>query len=151
MNYSVFEVFRIGIGPSSSHTVGPMIAVNRFIQELASRKLLPQQVQVHLYGSLALTGIGHATDKAVLAGLVGWLPDSIDPLEIEPLVQSITQTGRLMLMGKHDIAFDVSQHLSFIATKLCQNTPTACCWRLFRKTVTLCIATPISLLVAERC
>ena len=113
MNYSVFEVFRIGIGPSSSHTVGPMIAVNRFINELASRKLLPQQVQVHLYGSLALTGIGHATDKAVLAGLVGWLPDSIDPLEIEPLVQSITQTGRLMLMGKHDIAFDVSQHLVF--------------------------------------
>lgn len=113
MNYSVFEVFRIGIGPSSSHTVGPMIAVNRFINELASRKLLPQQVQVHLYGSLALTGIGHATDKAVLAGLVGLLPDSIDPLEIEPLVQSISQTGRLMLMGKHDIAFDVSQHLVF--------------------------------------
>ena len=113
MNYSVFEVFRIGIGPSSSHTVGPMIAVNRFIQELASRKLLPQQVQVHLYGSLALTGIGHATDKAVLAGLVGLLPDSVDPSEIEPLVQSIAQTGRLMLMGKHDIAFDVSQHLIF--------------------------------------
>jgi L-serine dehydratase len=113
MNYSVFEVFRIGIGPSSSHTVGPMIAVNRFINELAKRKLLPQQVKVHLYGSLALTGIGHGTDNAVLAGLVGLLPDSIDPLAIAPLVETITQTGRLMLMGKHEIPFDIAKDLIF--------------------------------------
>ena len=115
MNYSVFEVFRIGIGPSSSHTVGPMIAVNRFLVEIAKRALLKQvtQVQVHLYGSLALTGIGHGTDHAVLAGLVGSLPDTVDPLNIAPLVESIKETGQLMLMGKQKIKFDYNQHLVF--------------------------------------
>ena len=113
MNYSVFEVFRIGIGPSSSHTVGPMIAVNRFLMEIEKRGLLQQvaQVQVHLYGSLALTGIGHGTDQAVLAGLVGGLPDSVDPLSIAPLVASIKETSQLMLMGKVAISFDYDKHL----------------------------------------
>jgi L-serine dehydratase len=115
MNYSVFEVFRIGIGPSSSHTVGPMIAVNRFINALENSQVLTQtaQVKAHLYGSLALTGIGHGTDSAVLAGLTGYLPDSVDPKQITPLVTNVKQTGRLMLMGKHEIAFDVSQNLIF--------------------------------------
>lgn len=115
MNYSVFEVFRIGIGPSSSHTVGPMIAVNRFLLEIEKRDLLPQvaQVQVHLYGSLALTGIGHGTDHAVLAGLVGSLPDSVDPQNIAPLVASIKENSQLMLMGKQTIKFDYNEHLVF--------------------------------------
>ena len=115
MNYSVFEVFRIGIGPSSSHTVGPMIAVNRFLLEIEKRDLLPQvaQVQVHLYGSLALTGIGHGTDHAVLAGLVGSLPDSVDPQNIAPLVASIKETSQLMLMDKQAIKFDYNEHLVF--------------------------------------
>jgi L-serine dehydratase len=115
MNYSVFEVFRIGIGPSSSHTVGPMIAVNRFLIEIKKKGLLKEiaQVQVQLYGSLALTGVGHGTDCAVLAGLTGALPDSIEPQSIAPLVEAIKLTRRLMLMGKHDIAFDVSQDLVF--------------------------------------
>lgn len=115
MNYSVFEVFRIGIGPSSSHTVGPMIAVNRFIHALENRQVLNQtaQVKIHLYGSLALTGIGHGTDGAVLAGLTGCLPDSIDPQTITPLVESIKQTGHLQLMDKHKIAFNIAQDLMF--------------------------------------
>ena len=115
MNYSVFEVFRIGIGPSSSHTVGPMIAVNRFLMEIEKRGLLQQvaQVQVHLYGSLALTGIGHGTDQAVLAGLVGGLPDIVDPLSIAPLVASIKETSQLMLMDKYAISFDYDKHLVF--------------------------------------
>lgn len=115
MNYSVFEVFRIGIGPSSSHTAGPMIAVNRFLLEIEKRDLLPQvaQVQVHLYGSLALTGIGHGTDSAVLAGLVGLLPDSIDPQNIAPLVANIKETSQLMLAGKQAIKFDYHEHLVF--------------------------------------
>ena len=73
MNYSVFEVFRIGIGPSSSHTVGPMSAVNSFIAELRANKLedLVERVTVELYGSLALTGVGHATDFAIIGGLLG--------------------------------------------------------------------------------
>ena len=115
MNYSVFEVFRIGIGPSSSHTVGPMLAANRFLLEIESRGLLNQvaQVQIHLYGSLALTGIGHGTDCAVLAGLTGALPDSVDPQTIAPLVKSIQQTGQLSLMGVQTIHFDYQQHLVF--------------------------------------
>jgi L-serine dehydratase len=115
MNYSVFEVFRIGIGPSSSHTVGPMLAVNRFLVEIEKRGLLKQiaQVQVHLYGSLALTGVGHGTDCAVLAGLTGALPDSIDPHSIAPLVESIKETGKIVLMGAQTINFDVAQHLVF--------------------------------------
>ena len=115
MNYSVFEVFRIGIGPSSSHTVGPMLAVNRFLLEIEKRGLLNQvaQVQVHLYGSLALTGIGHGTDCAVLAGLTGALPDTIDPQTIAPLVKSIQQTSQLSLMGVQNIHFDIKQHLVF--------------------------------------
>jgi L-serine dehydratase len=115
MNYSVFEVFRIGIGPSSSHTVGPMLAVNRFLVEIEKRGLLKQiaQVQVHLYGSLALTGVGHGTDCAVLAGLTGALPDSVDPQSIAPMIESIKGTGKMVLMGKQTINFDVNQHLVF--------------------------------------
>ncbi|MES1987043.1 MAG: serine dehydratase beta chain, partial [Pseudomonadota bacterium] len=115
MNYSVFEVFRIGIGPSSSHTVGPMIAVNRFLLEIEKRGLIKQvaEVQIHLFGSLALTGKGHGTDYAVIAGLVGALPDQVDPASIIPLVESIKETGRLMLMNTIEIPFDFNKHLVF--------------------------------------
>ena len=115
MNYSVFEVFRIGIGPSSSHTVGPMLAVNRFLTEIENKGLLRQvaKVQAHLYGSLALTGKGHGTDNAVLAGLVGALPDQVDPTSIIPISESIKTTGRLNLMGKLEIAFNIETDLVF--------------------------------------
>ena len=115
MNYSVFEVFRIGIGPSSSHTVGPMLAVNRFLLEIKKLGLLKQiaHMQVHLYGSLALTGIGHGTDYAVLAGLTGALPDTVDPFNIAPLVESVKQTSQLSLMGGQTIYFDYAQDLQF--------------------------------------
>jgi L-serine dehydratase len=115
MNYSVFEVFRIGIGPSSSHTVGPMLAVNRFLSEIEARSLLKQvaQVQVHLFGSLALTGKGHGTDNAVLAGLTGALPDQVDPSSIIPLSEAIKKTGHLKLMDRYEVPFDFNQHLVF--------------------------------------
>ena len=115
MNYSVFEVFRIGIGPSSSHTVGPMLAVNRFLLEIEKCALLQQvtRVQIHLYGSLALTGVGHGTDLAVLAGLTGALPNTVDPLSIAPLIESIKKTSQLSLMGGQVIKFDYAQDLLF--------------------------------------
>jgi L-serine dehydratase len=92
-----------------------MIAVNRFIHALKNNQVLTQtaQIKAHLYGSLALTGIGHGTDFAVLAGLTGALPDTVDPQAIVPLVETIKQTSHLKLMGKHDIAFDVNQDLLF--------------------------------------
>ena len=85
------------------------------IFEIEKRGLLKQvaQVQVHLYGSLALTGVGHATDCAVLAGLTGALPDSVDPQTIAPLVESIQRTSQLSLMGVQTIHFDYAQHLTF--------------------------------------
>lgn len=115
MNYSVFEVFRIGVGPSSSHTVGPMIAVNRFLVEIENRGLLQEvaQVHVHLFGSLALTGKGHGTDNAVLAGLIGALPDEVDPASILPMTVAIKETGHLKLMNKFEIPFDYNEHLVF--------------------------------------
>ncbi|HSY70432.1 MAG TPA: serine dehydratase beta chain, partial [Edaphobacter sp.] len=81
MNTSLFELFKIGIGPSSSHTVGPMRAALRFARELAAKNLLEktERINVDLYGSLALTGIGHGTDRAILLGLLGEAPDTVDP------------------------------------------------------------------------
>ena len=112
MNYSVFEVFRIGIGPSSSHTVGPMSAVNRFLNELDSHYLIEKiaKVKVHLYGSLALTGIGHGTDTAVILGLMGEVPQTVDPAKISP---DIKAAQRLPLMGKHEIAFEYANDIVF--------------------------------------
>ena len=81
MSLSTFDLFKIGIGPSSSHTVGPMRAAQRFLRELETHGLLERtaRVETALYGSLALTGKGHATDKAIILGLCGELPDEVDP------------------------------------------------------------------------
>ena len=76
---SIFDIFKIGIGPSSSHTVGPMKAARAFIEAVAETGEPVEQLQVTLYGSLAYTGVGHATDSAILVGLAGHMPHSIDP------------------------------------------------------------------------
>ena len=87
MSISVFDLFKIGVGPSSSHTVGPMRAAHDFVEELRGRDLLERvaRVEVQLYGSLSATGIGHGTDRAVIMGLMGERPDRIDPMIIEPV------------------------------------------------------------------
>src|SRR6202000_3204150 len=88
MTLSVFDIFKIGIGPSSSHTMGPMRAAREFALGLERDGLLTQtqQIAVRLYGSLALTGAGHGTDRAVLAGLEGAEPETVDPHRIAPPV-----------------------------------------------------------------
>jgi len=105
---SLFEIFKIGIGPSSSHTVGPMRAARDFAASLDAQDLLARvnRVRVELYGSLALTGRGHGTDRAVQLGLSGEFPDSIDPESIEPRLASIRSSQTLRMLGKHDVAFD---------------------------------------------
>ncbi len=115
MNTSLFELFKIGIGPSSSHTVGPMRAALRFVRELADDNLREPtaSVRAELYGSLAHTGIGHGTDRAVLLGLMGEAPDTVDPAAIEGLVASVRETGTLRLNHMHEIAFTVAEHLLF--------------------------------------
>ena len=91
MTFSVFEVFRIGIGPSSSHTVGPMTAVNRFLTYIGSQLGDVARVQIELFGSLALTGIGHGTDTAVLLGLLGELPELVDPAQTQARCDAVKQ------------------------------------------------------------
>ena len=112
MNTSLFELFKIGIGPSSSHTVGPMRAALRFMRELGDPASV-NRVQAELYGSLAHTGIGHGTDRAVLLGLSGEAPDTVDPTQIEPLLQEIRTSHQLNLGGRSLIAFDETTDLLF--------------------------------------
>lgn len=115
MNTSLFELFKIGIGPSSSHTVGPMRAALRFARQLDSAGLLARTttVNVDLYGSLALTGLGHGTDRAVLLGLLGEAPDSIDPATIESQIAAIRSTGTLRLNSSFTIPFIETTNLRF--------------------------------------
>ena len=115
MKHSLFELFKIGIGPSSSHTMGPMRAALRFVNELASTELVSQtaSIQADLYGSLALTGHGHGTDRAILLGLAGQTPEGIDPAGIEARLSAIRAAGRLELPGHHAVAFDETKHLVF--------------------------------------
>ena len=115
MSLSVFDIFKIGIGPSSSHTMGPMNAARTFVEQLAEQGVLERvtQVSAQLYGSLALTGRGHCTDRAILLGLEGLRPDTIDPAVIEPTLQRIRGTGRIRLLGLHDIPFDEPLNLLF--------------------------------------
>ncbi|MBU3077781.1 L-serine ammonia-lyase [Sphingomonas sp. XMGL2] len=101
---SVFELFKIGVGPSSSHTMGPMTAAADFAAALAD--LPVARLGVALYGSLALTGRGHATDRAILLGLSGHRPDTVDPDAIEAIVDAITQRRCLTLADGRMLAFD---------------------------------------------
>jgi len=108
MTASVFDLFKPGVGPSSSHTMGPMTAAARFVAELRDTgRLAPvTRLQVKLYASLALTGRGHATDRATMLGLMGFEPASLDPDAGEAALETLRATGRMALGGETDIAFD---------------------------------------------
>jgi L-serine dehydratase len=115
MSMSIFDLFRVGIGPSSSHTVGPMRAAKSFVETLCMTNLLGRtvQVKVDLYGSLALTGRGHGTDRAVLLGLEGESPDQIDPAIIEQRIGEIRERKELVLNGQKTIPFFEERDLQF--------------------------------------
>ena len=112
---SLFDLYKIGVGPSSSHTMGPMRAACRFAGELEVRGVLDrvERVRVELFGSLALTGLGHATNHAVLLGLAGNEPASIDPALIESTVGQIRSLQLIQLAGTRPIAFDETRDLIF--------------------------------------
>ncbi len=120
MAISVFDMFKIGIGPSSSHTVGPMRAANRFLMGLEEKGLLESTaaVVVELYGSLALTGIGHGTDKAVMLGLEGEEPDKIDPDTIDARLEGIRTQKKIKLKGRLEIGFDEQENIVFLRRKI---------------------------------
>ena len=120
MAISVFDLFKVGIGPSSSHTVGPMRAAATFAQALVDQDLLDdvRRVEIRLYGSLSATGVGHATDRACVMGLMGEWPDSIDPTTIDSRIQHLRETGELSLAGQTTIAFDWQRDLLLLDESL---------------------------------
>ncbi|HEY9030531.1 MAG TPA: L-serine ammonia-lyase [Kangiella sp.] len=113
MAISVFDMFSIGIGPSSSHTVGPMRAAHRFIEFLAEKKLLASvtRVKAELYGSLGATGKGHGSDKAVMIGLEGYLPEDVDPDIIPARLETIRGEKKIKLNGDAEIKFKEDKDL----------------------------------------
>ena len=113
---SVFDMFKIGIGPSSSHTLGPWRAAQRFVQRLTDAELLHrvEQINILLYGSLAKTGIGHGTDIAILLGLSGDDPVTFDESQVLPKVEAIKNTSSLNLAGIRDIPFVYTDQLLFL-------------------------------------
>lgn len=115
MSVSVFDLFKIGVGPSSSHTVGPMKAARMFVLGLEQTGVLGQvaAVEGELFGSLGLTGKGHGSDKAVLLGLEGAEPDSVPIESIEPTLQRIRSEERINLLGKHSVPFIEKKQLLF--------------------------------------
>ena len=120
ISLSTFDLFKIGIGPSSSHTVGPMIAARQFARQLSTAGVLgaTDKLVIELYGSLSATGRGHGTDRAILLGLQGHLPDLVDPQRIEPAIAAIRTAQRLELLGQHAINFHEKTQLLFMRTSL---------------------------------
>lgn len=132
--YSIFDLFKVGIGPSSSHTVGPMIAAFRFASECLERDGGDpdiSRVEIQLYGSLALTGVGHATDVAILVGLSGCLPDRTSPERIESTARAIRDTHRLRLADRCKIVFEEKRDLLWLRKETLPQHPNAIQFRAF--------------------
>ena len=110
---SIFDIFKIGVGPSSSHTLGPWRAAERFLKEIQDIDQV-NKVQVRLYGSLAKTGRGHGTDIAIMMGLSGEDPVTFDTTKLTPTIDSIKQSGKIKLQGKNEIPFDYNEDLLFM-------------------------------------
>lgn len=115
MSVSVFELFKVGIGPSSSHTVGPMIAAADFVESLAQRTPLSEvdRLEIELYGSLSATGVGHGTDHSVIMGLMGYRPDSIDPEIIPGAIAALRSLDILKLNNEVAVPFVWKRDLKF--------------------------------------
>ena len=124
---SCFDIFKIGIGPSSSHTVGPMRAGAQFVQALASDGLLSatRRVQVDLYGSLGATGRGHATDLGVILGLAGEAPDTVEPVRVSALLEALQRSGQLPLLRTHPIGFEPERDIRFLPQQSLPQHPNA--------------------------
>ncbi len=120
MAISLFDLFKVGIGPSSSHTVGPMRAAALFAKQLREGGQLVDtcRVVVRLYGSLSATGIGHGSDRATITGLTGKWPDEVDPQQADQQIQQLLDTGTLWLAGNHPIRFSWVQDMQLLDESL---------------------------------
>lgn len=130
---SVFDMFKIGIGPSSSHTLGPWRAAQRFVQKLVETDVFGkvEQINILLYGSLAKTGVGHGTDIAVLLGLSGDDPVTFDVAQVMPKVEHIKSSGKLILGGTHEIDFGYQEQLLFLFDQSLPFHPNAVTFQAF--------------------
>ncbi|MEI4261146.1 L-serine ammonia-lyase [Roseovarius sp. D0-M9] len=113
MFLSVFDMFKVGIGPSSSHTMGPMVAAARFLDKMRAAPFTPHGVKGSLHGSLAFTGVGHATDRATILGLAGFLPETYDHAAAEKVLDEIRETHTLSPEGLGTLAFNPKEDLLF--------------------------------------
>ena len=111
---SVFDMFRIGIGPSSSHTVGPMRAGLAFTTELTTLKP-PSHITIDLFGSLGATGRGHSTDRAVLLGLAGYDPETVDIETVESILPALASSGTLTLPSGTQVPLNIAEDVRFTA------------------------------------
>jgi L-serine dehydratase len=116
---SIFDMFKIGVGPSSSHTLGPWKAALRFLQSLEQKEILQQvqSIEVLLYGSLAKTGVGHGTDVAIQLGLGGEDPETFDVNDIQAKVNDIKAMNKIILNGKHEVDFNPNEDIEFLFTE----------------------------------
>lgn len=130
---SVFDMFSIGVGPSSSHTVGPMRAACAFVQALKAKGVLDQTMRLnaHLYGSLALTGKGHGTDNAVIMGLMGELPQTVDPEHIAKHMNEVQESHSLNLLGEHRIHFDMKTDMLWHKQEVLPYHSNGMCFKAF--------------------
>ncbi|WP_095590548.1 L-serine ammonia-lyase [Actibacterium ureilyticum] len=113
MFLSVFDIFKIGVGPSSSHTMGPMVAAGRFLDRLRGSPFQAHGLRVSLHGSLAFTGVGHATDRATILGLAGFHPETYDQVEAETALERIGRTREVRPQGLGTLRFDPAADLEF--------------------------------------
>jgi len=113
MFLSIFDIFKIGVGPSSSHTMGPMVAAARFLDALRASAFTAHGVRCSLHGSLAFTGKGHATDRAVILGLAGFRPETFDAALAESTLAELATSHQLLVDGLPPLAFDPARDLVF--------------------------------------
>ena len=131
MHVSVFDLFKLGVGPSSSHTMGPMTAAGRFLGRLGADLARTARVETKLYASLALTGRGHATDRAVILGLAGFEPRTMDPDAADGAIAAVREAGRLKLSGRHEIGFDEARDLVWAGRERLPQHPNALSFTAF--------------------
>ncbi|MGB0751666.1 MAG: serine dehydratase beta chain, partial [Gammaproteobacteria bacterium] len=129
MFLSVFDIFKIGLGPSSSHTMGPMVAARRFLDFLRETGCTPHRVNVTLHGSLAFTGKGHHSDKAVVLGLLDVDAATIPPETIRPRLNEVAETKTLTATGLGTFNFDPEQDIDFDFTHPREGHPNALTFR----------------------
>ncbi|MGH1440612.1 MAG: L-serine ammonia-lyase [Cellvibrionaceae bacterium] len=133
MSISIFDLFKIGIGPSSSHTVGPMVAAKKFIDEIHKNNTLTNvdKVSAEMFGSLGSTGKGHGTLKALILGFEGETPSTVNVTDIESRVKHIRETQSISLLKQHNITFEPDQDIIFHRKKSLPYHANGMCFRCF--------------------